>query len=1361
MATSAEARQPMQLAMSATYFASPIQTLSESIKDPGQDWITSHDLVEAYNVLSARIRSHRHDILIVDKPLPSLAIFKAQSSQIAECISRDLERLLPSPFDSPQHAGRSYYSDHSLSADERHIANNNATLCHHALRFMTDIFTFRSLYSNFTNDQLSALLHDALFLCKIREVPLLNPGKIYAMVIWALKVQQLPLQVLIRQKRIITSTLQNMVTLELAGDIIKLDAFKAIHCILKQHPIFVDDFLVLLPLVLDHLTCGSLAIRCNAAMALSGFTLAKLHYPTISSYLRGRIFELVQTYIDGQTSRRNSLGADIRLPAVFQAAMAGEPFWEGKGPSFAVSITSCLIVLLDYSFYSSPRALKFVFSVFARCSCHRQKFIRVFHPHMWELAIWAFSRIPIAVTDEHDQTEISTFLDIRDRAYLTLRQDLRHGVGTTLVTTLLNTGESEEDREGTTNDVQKALECAAALVNSEKVSEIREGYSILCRFMSNVGVASSLLRNNNLGSPIAPSPVLIDGSLLGSDVGSIAIPPRASSIEQVRPLSETEASIYWEELSKIWVSLVHQFLLGSMPELSPDLIHIWQGLLLVQAQLTQEHLHLTSSLSFAAIVASIIAKISTPLEQADAQARYLFFIGKVWGVMKNVFKTSWLCSPAEIILAALLKKQFSLSDGQVKDLWSQLCADLVAVGIPTVLHVLHVRSESQEGTEVTRELWLILANNGPLTTSEEDWMSLLCFLVMPFGVWVMSSTEIEMWDSVFDTAIAVASRTALTKDIVVSHFLKLLGEVKLVSLKQTPALLKTLLRASCAEDSKLNTDLLACVDAVLISSYCHSKEQVELGLDLLHFLGGLISMMAESEFVQLLSFLQASMILWIVDEDNLLSDNEHRDLIIAIYCSSLDKLALLEPSITILNAIAPFIQSVFVRVRGHGPLAFHTFWRATYHTRLDIPQKDYPLLIQTCLKAWADFCEDSLADGISLDSLSLSEETPSTVPDSQSGELTSFKVGNSTFDLFEQLDRNDADIVNMEIDHTLDDSGTHGSMTPVQRSRRQSPLDHSRGVSRLNTDLLEGSFNPALQDPNHSRTPERYHSSDAVTPGVKRAVDLDIRSTKRRKTDPETLLEFRAGKGRSSESDLYIPPSQQRVSKLSASEPVTRTSSPLFAHIHSRSRRSEKNRQASSPCPEHKSASGSSSNDSDHVLKELLVPEPVMIVDDYDSWEQGMSAEDLNQVHKQEGSQKHSDSQNVLDTGLAENNAIGSQHSDDECLLSPSLGGEYPLRSKLRKRSQTAPQLINESSHPTYPQPLRRNQTSPLQNKVSSAQLDALQHAYAVITDIGTSQVDVQDIMQAKRLAHQISQVLDEQMCAKFGAQSDIQGGIG
>lgn len=116
-------------------------------------------------------------------------------------------------------------------------------------------------------------------------------------------------------------------------------------------------------------------------------------------------------------------------------------------------------------------------------------------------------------------------------------------------------------------------------------------------------------------------------------------------------------------------------------------------------------------------------------------------------------------------------------------------------------------------------------------------------------------------------------------------------------LKQTPTLLKTLLRVSSAGDSKLNADLLASVDAVLLSSYCHSGEQVELGLDLLHFLGGLIPMVAESEFVQFLSSLQAGMILWITDEDTLLSDDQHRDLVslsLANVCKSMNSYFILD-----------------------------------------------------------------------------------------------------------------------------------------------------------------------------------------------------------------------------------------------------------------------------------------------------------------------------------------------------------------------------------------------------------------------------------------------------------------------------------
>jgi hypothetical protein len=50
-------------------------------------------------------------------------------------------------------------------------------------------------------------------------------------------------------------------------------------------------------------------------------------------------------------------------------------------------------------------------------------------------------------------------------------------------------------------------------------------------------------------------------------MGSIIILPQAS-IEQVRPISETEASMHWEILSKIRVFLVKIYLSGLMLELS-------------------------------------------------------------------------------------------------------------------------------------------------------------------------------------------------------------------------------------------------------------------------------------------------------------------------------------------------------------------------------------------------------------------------------------------------------------------------------------------------------------------------------------------------------------------------------------------------------------------------------------------------------------------------------------------------------------------------------------------------------------------------------------------------------------------------
>jgi hypothetical protein len=162
-----------------------------------------------------------------------------------------------------------------------------------------------------------------------------------------------------------------------------------------------------------------------------------------------------------------------------------------------------------------------------------------------------------------------------------------------------------------------------------------------------------------------------------------------------------------------------------------ELLHIWQSLLLVQAHLTQEHDHLTASSAFARQVASIVAQFLVHLEDPRVQLRRIQFVQKLWGVMKNVFSSSWLSPPAEIILSVVLKRNFTLADEEVKLSWSQLCADLISVGIPTLLHVVNIRSAWTEGLQVTKQLWTVLARAFQAPDDYVHWDDVICFLLIP------------------------------------------------------------------------------------------------------------------------------------------------------------------------------------------------------------------------------------------------------------------------------------------------------------------------------------------------------------------------------------------------------------------------------------------------------------------------------------------------------------------------------------------------------------------------------------------------------------------------------------------------------
>lgn len=136
-----------------TYFMSPAETILESTGPNAHD-VSSHDLIEAYNTFSNRIRSQIRIILSVKAPQPALISLKEYSHEMGEALRRDLKRIREQP--SPQ-SRRTSFLDESFQtiteADEEDIrvARDLALLSHHVLRFLSEIFSFPPLYSIFSS----------------------------------------------------------------------------------------------------------------------------------------------------------------------------------------------------------------------------------------------------------------------------------------------------------------------------------------------------------------------------------------------------------------------------------------------------------------------------------------------------------------------------------------------------------------------------------------------------------------------------------------------------------------------------------------------------------------------------------------------------------------------------------------------------------------------------------------------------------------------------------------------------------------------------------------------------------------------------------------------------------------------------------------------------------------------------------------------------------------------------------------------------------------------------------------------------------------------------------------------------------
>ncbi|KAF8171995.1 hypothetical protein K438DRAFT_1852045 [Mycena galopus ATCC 62051] len=1245
-------------------------------------------------IIKAQIRA----ILKAESAPPALVSLRECSRQMSEALRRDLKRTR-----------------------EEAPSRSRSLLGHQVLRFLSDIFTFPPLYSIFSTNDLKSILRELLALGSAPCIPGPTSRRTWTLVIWIISVQNLPSEVLSPAKREIVSVLKRAIEGEIGKDQAKLDGLQASTQLLKQHPsLFISPLLAIFPCILQDLLADSPKIRLQAANALGRFALAKI--TTLS------------------TSAIASAQSQLRLRNLFSEALAvRKPSDAANSPFWVVQLLASFVILLGDSVFTNPRAIKLVLQTLEQVAIHKQKVVTTLHPYVWKCLIWVFSRLPIH-TDEEEDT--------RDPVFQTLKQDLRGGIGLAFVLSLLGSVPNDGSCD-TTDSVSKVLDVLKNMMSHSNHLVRAEGVALLTRLLyapnpSNVPAGAQTWH--------IWVPQLFDGSIVQPSadgvIATIRSLPRLDP-GHARQLTDSEILGHWDVLADLWVRATN-ISLGPefdklrlhppylcMSEYKQNLLRGWQSLLLMPSDLTQGFAHLTTEELFASKIAALICSFLVPTETVDAQVQRLVLVRKMWHTMTNVFQRDWLSSPAETVLGTVLKHGYNLADEHIRNAWAELCSDLLSLGLPSAVGVVREQGEALMPSELQRQLWALAVKSVQKADIPAPWMDLAYLLGSPFGAWTMTEAEVDIWSRLLRTSIAQSS--AVQPTVFIEQVFDNITDAS--KLSESPQEFLTLLSyVDLTDSTELPRAIISATDKVVDDLYPHLAPT---SLQIVRQLRKVILSAPSTLALPLLLALQDSICKWLEDEDGILVGDVRTEVVLLV-CGPLLTISDFEPTAQNLVALSQFLATIADRN------AFESFWRVTYHGRDEFYDL-YPESIKTSLKAFAEFFENSLADGLPPENHSQMERE--VVPDSQPSQaIPSSSIDYDADDSkypFENDTIGMGDTCFMDVDAQENSASTVRPSSPSVHLPQAPPrtvlsaaLDELQDYSSR---LEESSVLSLMDDRRsshssatvHRRTPQVLSQASRNTSiksgSSKRRAEVDVSParSKRLKTSPHSSFRW------TESPNAVAGPS--RLSGQSISEPVTRRESPVLSDhalsqqpllprkrkgrrrlfldyvavpTYEQSRRRRQEFALPTPSPSFRPPPPRQSRAADHEEEE-----------DYASWEAGLSITEVREARHALGYSAESPS--------PENSSPLRATDIDE--PRPNV----PPSPSSSRRSQTLP-IPPREKHPT---PLRRNKTS--------ARLYALEHAYAVVAD-DNSQVPVQDLVRATRLVHKIGAALNEQMSRKL-----------
>ncbi|KAH8994356.1 hypothetical protein EDB86DRAFT_3078209 [Lactarius hatsudake] len=913
------------------YFLGPVETIACSLSALSSGRLSLHDITEAYHTLSMRIRRSSSTLTVRTRSFPALEPLKRKGADVAAALRRDISWALHDSAPRASEDSSSSLSDEGVSweptAYNKTRAADLSTLCHYALRLLSEIFRLPVLSSVFSAQHLGSLLEDVISIVRCPRLPSFNASKTTTLASWIVRTQELPKAILLPRIKDIFLYLKFI--LEASAKRYQYNLYSLVS---------IARLADLIPSIFPFIMHSSSELRHHAATVLASFSQTLItHRTLVDEKTIETICYHTHSFLTPETTRHPT--SSRKLPPLLESAVSSKSIGNvGENAPWAMTLIASFSVLLGPSLFLHRGPLKLVMNIAQKALRHHPG--RELNPHVWRTFIWSMTQLYLQQGPTAEAGD-----DVVQRCVLVLKQAIHGGLGRALVWSLLGmTGKGSQNNG--TNTARWVIPITVEIVRdmlSSKSQEIRDE-------------ACQLLK------PLL-SPFLFDGSLLHADKCQIEEMVRSTCIFSPRYLSPEEILSHWEPLSSCLVSVIQ----NCDSDLTTTVLPAWRSLLAVRTPLITLDGQSPTSVDFGSRLSSLLSRFlpdpSAPLsgdaESVAIQLRSLVVSKHLWAVVQSTFPRSWLTTVASSFLVATLQRTFYLVDQDVLRDWSLLCSALIIVGIPNVFELVPHLDDELGSLEIRRQLWRLVAiqcvKQGP-----GNFRNVISVLILPIGSWSMSEDDLDIWERLLEQGLSSGKTSDGSGDIVddIASKFPIIGPSFPVStaLRIAIAILKYL---DLREGDSTPTRMLAFLNATLVASYPPQSSTGDAVSALIRAIQHMIMSTPVSLLEPIVLAIQTGLAVWIEDQRFSLPGEAYNDILMPLYESLLQRLQQLSLSVTSLNALSSLLTSAFSHIPppARGPAAFRRFFCAVHSGSCFSPpivkySDDLRVCIDACMRGY-------------------------------------------------------------------------------------------------------------------------------------------------------------------------------------------------------------------------------------------------------------------------------------------------------------------------------------------------------------------------------------------------------------------------